>query len=412
MYGFEWKDQRGVEGIGFVRALRSLLTAHLPSLLPSLSASIVEGLESEVSLCKKRNDISYVPIFLMIKRVVTRANCLIFFGPELSRNRDFTSAALEFPQAVIFAAEILRITPSFLKPIVASMATRGHRAAKTLTKHLGPVVEARLEARSRQGSAMKPVDCMQWLIDTSPRKVPWTSERMIGEIMALWFGSVHQLAMTTTFAIHDFCLYPDWVQELRHELSRASSESTPVDPESLALLDGFVQESMRMNTSDAISGRRKAITPFEFSDGLRVLAGDWVCLPQQAMMRDARFYPQPTSFEPTRFIRQGEQNTRGRALPHAKAVRPRFTDVGSRWPIWGLGTAACPGRFYASLAMKLILVHILKHYDCKLLDEQSPRSRSWRSSIVPRSSTIVLFQRRQNNDQSNAYPGREDDRLA
>ena len=36
---------------------------------------------------------------------------------------------------------------------------------------------------------------MQWLIDTSPRKVPWTLERMIGEIMALWFGSVHQLAM-------------------------------------------------------------------------------------------------------------------------------------------------------------------------------------------------------------------------
>ena len=58
MYGFEWKDQRGVEGIGFVRALRSLLTAHLPSLLPSLSASIVEGLESEVSLCKKRNGMS------------------------------------------------------------------------------------------------------------------------------------------------------------------------------------------------------------------------------------------------------------------------------------------------------------------------------------------------------------------
>lgn len=39
------------------------------------------------------------------------------------------------------------------------------------------------------------MDCMQWLIVTSPRKNPWTPARMVGEIMAVWFGSVHQLAM-------------------------------------------------------------------------------------------------------------------------------------------------------------------------------------------------------------------------
>ncbi|KAI4289381.1 MAG: hypothetical protein L6R35_001350 [Caloplaca aegaea] len=50
MYGFEWKDQRGIEGTGFVRALRSLLTAHLPSLLPSLRTIIAEGIESDIRL--------------------------------------------------------------------------------------------------------------------------------------------------------------------------------------------------------------------------------------------------------------------------------------------------------------------------------------------------------------------------
>ena len=48
MYGFEWKDQRGIEGIDFMRALRSLLTAYLPSLLPGLSSNIAESLESEI----------------------------------------------------------------------------------------------------------------------------------------------------------------------------------------------------------------------------------------------------------------------------------------------------------------------------------------------------------------------------
>ena len=50
MYGFEWKDQRGLEGTGFVRALRSLLTAHLPALFPSLSSNIASSLDSEIML--------------------------------------------------------------------------------------------------------------------------------------------------------------------------------------------------------------------------------------------------------------------------------------------------------------------------------------------------------------------------
>ncbi|KAL8836815.1 MAG: hypothetical protein Q9170_002776 [Blastenia crenularia] len=176
---------------------------------------------------------------------------------------------------------------------------------------------------------------------------------------------------------------------MRLELEQASQISTPVDPESLALLDGFVQESMRLNTSDAISARRKAIAPFEFVDGLQVPVGDWVCLPQQAMMRDARFYPQPELFNPARFL-----HPLSRGSSDTKTTRPRFTDVSSRWPVWGLGTAACPGRFYASLTLKLILIHVLKYYECELLDGQAPRSRCWRSSIVPRPSTIIFFNKR------------------
>lgn len=57
------------------------------------------------------------------------------------------------------------------------------------------------------------------------------------------------------------------MQELRFELDQASQKSTPVDPESLILLDGFVQESMRLNTSDASkvnesqSSERLVLTP-------------------------------------------------------------------------------------------------------------------------------------------------------
>lgn len=116
-----------------------------------------------------------------MKRLVTKVNCFVFFGEELcmkpyllihfdviarsltvddiniAQNAEFTAAALEFPQAVIFAAEFLRITPRFMRPLVASITTNGHRAAKTLYQYLVPIVEQRLATKDLQPQRVTPV---------------------------------------------------------------------------------------------------------------------------------------------------------------------------------------------------------------------------------------------------------------
>lgn len=61
MHGFEWKDQRGIEGTGFVRALRTLLTSHLPALTPALMNAISDTLNKEFEKQKTtegRSDVS------------------------------------------------------------------------------------------------------------------------------------------------------------------------------------------------------------------------------------------------------------------------------------------------------------------------------------------------------------------
>jgi len=311
---------------------------------------------------------------------------------DLAQNAEFTAAALEFPQTVVFAAELLRITPEFLRPLVATLATRRHRAVKTLFRHLEPIVKRRLEHRAAGDSRpeAKPADCMQWLIDTSPRKDPWSAARMVGEIMAVWFGSVHQLAMTTTYAIEDLCLHPEYVEPLQYEIRQQSIPArTSRNMESLPLLDSFVKESIRHSNSDAITGRRKALTPYIFQDGSKLSKGDWVCVPQQAMMHDSARYRDAQTFHGFRFAQ---------ALPTADVpdrAKSSLTGVSAEWPIWGFGNTACPGRFYASLVLKLILVHILEEWECRMPYPDAPRSRTWRSSIVPRNSSVVMFRSRQ-----------------
>lgn len=55
MHGFNWFDRRGTEGVGFIRALRTLLTNNLPHILPDLSIIIrsrMRELQAEYSAGK------------------------------------------------------------------------------------------------------------------------------------------------------------------------------------------------------------------------------------------------------------------------------------------------------------------------------------------------------------------------
>lgn len=66
MHGFNWVDRRGADGVGFVRALRSLLTSHLPVLLPDMRMIIAQ--EFAQSLYKGKNTLqgkgSSVSVFM------------------------------------------------------------------------------------------------------------------------------------------------------------------------------------------------------------------------------------------------------------------------------------------------------------------------------------------------------------
>ncbi|KAI4214042.1 MAG: hypothetical protein LQ351_003446 [Letrouitia transgressa] len=174
MRGFEWKDQRGVEGTGFVRALRSLMTPQLPLLLPTLKQTLEDEFNFQISASKR-------------------------------------SDALQYPQDVYVAAELLRIMPGFLAPSMAALATRNHRASKTMHRYLAPIIQGRLSCRDKEG----------------PDKP------------------------TSTFAIEDLCLHSGCMSPLRKEQEQMFDDLDILNVNKLPLLDSFIKESSRLSTSDA-----------------------------------------------------------------------------------------------------------------------------------------------------------------
>jgi hypothetical protein len=50
-----------------------------------------------------------------------------------------------------------------------------------------------------------------------------------------------------------------------------------------------------------------------------------------------------------------------------------------------------PGRFYAAACMKVLMGQIIMNYDMKLLDPEASRMFTWRSSMLPRPKTKMVF---------------------
>lgn len=84
MNGFNWFDKRGVEGVGFVRTLRNLLTNKLPQILPDLGLLTRTRWSELLSEPKVVDGSTHAAIYPMMMNTVVLLNARPLFGEELS----------------------------------------------------------------------------------------------------------------------------------------------------------------------------------------------------------------------------------------------------------------------------------------------------------------------------------------
>lgn len=90
-----------------------------------------------------------------------------------------------------------------------------------------------------------------------------------------------------------------------------------------------------------VTGRRKVMGEYVFRDGLKVHHGDWICIPQGAMMHDRSRYGNAQAFDGFRFARANMQLRQGLASSRVPDKVPStLTDTSIEWPIWGFGNTA------------------------------------------------------------------------
>lgn len=341
MGGLKVDDNGNANGTLHHRVLRVVLTSCIPHLYKPVSRMISTAFQEELSNgAKVKGGWTRVSSWSVAKTIITAANARTYFGADLANNPTFHGALRSFIEDLLFTAEILRWSPTFLRPFVGPLLMRNHRASQAIIKHLTPVVEERLsQARNFPNDkprASRPVDCIQFFVDANSRKRQWTAKRIVQVLLGVWFASVHQPALTLVYALENLCEHPEYIEPLRKELSSSMDESGGTEIgkknpaaslEDIALLDAFMKESSRLRPSDAISVRRKVMSTFNFKDGTQILPGDVACVPMNAILRDEAHYLNAEDFSPWRFLDENGQ------LRNSS----RFTDVVFSYPLWGLG---------------------------------------------------------------------------
>lgn len=140
-----------------------------------------------------------------------------------------------------------------------------------------------------------------------------------------------------------------------------------------------------------MSLQRIVKTPLTLKDGVKIPVGTHLAIASDAVSRDPTCLPgggDPEEFDPFRYSRLREEE--------ANKNRYQFATTDEMNLHFGHGLYACPGRFFAGVEAKLILIHILMMCDFKFKDgTQRPANLSFEEACYPDPSVRVLMRRRE-----------------
>jgi cytochrome P450 len=273
-------------------------------------------------------------------------------------------------------------------PVVAPFLTSYHQVRKRFAlarKLLVPLIEVRRNAKAKEYP-----DVLQWLVQSS-RGCEKATDEIVKRMLFLNMAAISTSGSTATNVLLDLCSRPDDMAMLREEMLEAVKATGGITLTTLASLkktDSFIGESRRVNSLGLMTFSRELMVPFKLSNGVTLPAHTYISMTHQPMMNDPVFFPSPETFDGLRFFKLRQKD--GQEAKH------QFAQLQPNMPNWGVGKFACPGRFWASAQIKLVLMVFLLGYDISFPDGQSERPENIMNGenyMVSRAQQIVLKRR-------------------
>ncbi|KAH6954641.1 cytochrome P450 [Fusarium avenaceum] len=329
----------------------------------------------------------------------------VFVGFPLCRNDEMLKLGVAFAQDIPLSSTIIKAFPSFIKPFVAPLITLPNRIhTRNFEKILAPEIESRLkqhdvQERGGDGKKSERNDFLQWSVEQAkeignPKN--WQTSAIAQRILLLNFAAIHTTTFAATHALLDIASSaPELVTELRDEIESVLQQHdyhwNKRAVTQLEKLDSAIRESQRKNSIVVIGVLREVVAKdgVTFPSGTHVPKGLRIGVPGYSVHQDSEVYTDPSAYVPLRFY-EARQNESDEYVKSARNALPTAT---KDFLAWGLGRNACPGRFFASNEVKMMIAYALLHYDIGHLAERPRNTWIAQNRIPPMKATLKIRKR-------------------
>ncbi|KFA65355.1 hypothetical protein S40285_09084 [Stachybotrys chlorohalonatus IBT 40285] len=283
--------------------------------------------------------------------LISQVSSRIFIGAPLCRDREWIDVAKMFTIDLVTVSFMMNLCPSPLRPLYHMFAPQVKNLQKTIErgrKLIQPEVDRRraamMAARSRGEKPQKHLDSIDWMLELAEAQGLKDFDMVHGQL-AMTFMAIHTTSTTLTILLYDLINNPHLIEEVRKEIIQAYTEDQGWKKTTLyklKLLDSIMKESHRTNTGPPFTMARYVNKNVTLSDGQVLPKGATVAFTNMHMNEDST------------------EN------------RWQFVTTTPQEPTFGHGHHACPGRFFASNEVKLVMVHLIMKYDWKFVDGKKP----------------------------------------
>ncbi|GFF79378.1 cytochrome P450 oxidoreductase, putative [Aspergillus lentulus] len=293
---------------------------------------------------------------------------MVLVGDDLGHDEEWVWSSIP-PLVITFEAALkLARYPCLLRPLAARLIPDMRRLLdyrQEVYNILHIFHQERLREMQEPGF-QGPDDYIQSYIDNAGAEYGNTwilAESISGTSMA----GIQTTARVLYQTLFDLVEYPEYIRPIREEINRAISQEegganiSHAGLLSLVKLDSFIKESQKFHYNNLVSSNRKLFKPLTLSDGTTLPKNAHVSIPGLAHA----VIDKSGSTRPFRGFQWAEKKTTAENPSIYNYVFSGQDDLE-----FGAGLHACPGRWFASIALKAALVRILLRYDFRLPDGQ------------------------------------------
>ena len=266
---------------------------------------------------------------------------------------DVESEAQEIGQALTDVMNLFDVLllpfSEYLDKFPLPQTRRFHRAKDRLDATVYRMIEERRRSGKDRGDLLSMLLLAQ---DEEGHTGRMTDEQVRDEALTIFLAGHETTSNALTWTWYLLSQHPEAETKLHEEIDAVLGSRLPVtdDVPRLRYTEMVLAESMRLYPPAWAVGRL-AINDYEVG-GYVVPAGSLILLSQYVMHRDARYFPDPTRFDPERWT------------PEARESRPQY----SYFPFGG-GPRRCIGEGFAWMEGILLIATLARRWRLRLVPD-------------------------------------------